>query len=97
MKILGCFLVAATMVASCGGRAHRATDDIALDKDVETKILWHMKGDARFDEVRPECADGVVTLRGRVPSRAASDEAFRIALEENRGRRVENMLEIRAK
>ncbi|HEX7901817.1 MAG TPA: BON domain-containing protein [Planctomycetota bacterium] len=51
----------------------------ADDQDLTRDLLWELRKDPRFADVRITCYDRTVTLAGTVSDRAAQDEALRLA------------------
>jgi hypothetical protein len=78
------------------GCTTRPAEKAATDMEVERAVLWEFRTDPRFDQIQPQCRNGVVTLRGIVPTRLAGEEALERARKvvDNR---VLSELEIREK
>ena len=67
----------------------------ADDRDVERDILWELRKDRRFADVRVACHQRVITLEGTVPDRSAQDEALLVANRAAIGVRIINKLIVR--
>lgn len=67
----------------------------ADDRDVERDILWELRKDRRFADVRVACYESVVTLEGQVPDRSAQDEALLVVNRVSIGARIINKLIVR--
>jgi len=62
--------------------------------EAERAILWEFRNESRFDHIRVRCENGVATLRGWIPTRAAGEEAIERARKVSDARIVSE-LEIR--
>jgi osmotically-inducible protein OsmY len=65
------------------------------DQEIAKDINWELRKDPRLEGVTAYCADGRVTLEGRVSDRAAADEALRLARRRARGGEVVDKLDVR--
>jgi hypothetical protein len=65
------------------------------DQEIARDIHLELRKDARFEHVNAFCVDYVVTLEGRVSSKAEEAEAVRIAGTRARGAPLYSRLEIR--
>ena len=97
MKRLAAMLMLALLCLPSCGRSRRATDSVAGDKEVENRILWALKDDRRFEEVWVDCTSGAITIRGRVSSHRASEDAEKTALSHAYGRPVTNQILVKEK
>lgn len=85
---LSLFPLSACGPTTAGGRE-------ANDRDIERDILWELRKDRRFADIRVACYDRVVTLEGTVPDRSAQDEALRIAAEHAYRAKLVNSLTVK--
>lgn len=67
----------------------------ADDRDVERDILWELRKDRRFADVRVACYDRKITLEGTVPDRAALDEVLKAVADRAYGAKITNSLVVR--
>ncbi len=58
-------------------------------------MSWELRKESRFADVNALCTEGTVTLQGRVDSKAAEEDAVRVAQSRTRGARVVSKLQIR--
>lgn len=94
-RITGVVLLVLLAIAqpACGPKTQ--VQKAGLDQDIARDISWELRKEPRFADVNVFCAEGAVTLQGRVDSKAVEEEAVRIAGSRSRGGRVESKLEIR--
>lgn len=78
---------------ACGPRA--STDPAGRDQEITAQVMWALRADPRFADVRVACADRVVTLSGRVSDPQAAQDAVNLALTRSRGAQVVHRLDIR--
>jgi len=77
----------------CGPRSE--VQKAGLDQDIARDVSWELRKDPRFSDVNVLCSEGVVTLRGRVDSRAIEADAVKAAESRSRRAQVTSKLEIR--
>ena len=77
----------------CGPRTE--IQKAGLDQYIARDVSWELRKEPRFADVTVFCAEGLVTLQGRVESRAVESEALRVAESRSRMARVVSKLEIR--
>jgi len=58
-------------------------------------VNWELRKEARFSDVNAFCAEGIVTLQGRVDSKAVEEDALRVAQVRSRAARVVSKLQVR--
>jgi osmotically-inducible protein OsmY len=87
--LVGVLLLLGACAPSTQGRRE------ADDRDVERDILWELRKDRRFADVRVASYGGVVTLEGVVPDRGAQDEALLVVNRVSIGARIINKLIVR--
>ena len=86
-------LALAVLLPACAPRS--AVQSTGNDQEITRDLLWKMRADPRFQEVRVTCVLEVVTLEGSVPDEPAFHAAAELAGE--RATRVDNRLRIRAR
>lgn len=93
MGVLVAGIGAGLLVSSCA--SHTLIQKTGSDQDIARDIRWELRKDPRFEMVTAICAEGVVTLEGRVASKAIEDEAIHLAEAQGRAVRVVSRIEVR--
>ena len=65
------------------------------DQDIARDVSWELRKEPRFADVNALCSGGVVTLQGRVDSKAVEADAIKSAEASAHGSKVVSKLEIR--
>ena len=83
-------------LAACGAQA-RSADPVARDQEIARDILWRYHPDARLAEIKVECREGEVVLKGVVTTPEAKADAERIASDVRSVRGVRNAIDVKLK
>jgi len=83
----------ALLLPGCAARTQ--VQKAGADQDIARDVSWELRKDARFSDVNAFCAQGVVTLKGRVDTKGAEADAIKTAESSSHGGRVVSQLEIR--
>ncbi len=65
------------------------------DQEITRALMLRYREDPRFERINVTCVDRVITLEGRVDTRLALDDAFRIARDLGRGSEVVSRIVVR--
>jgi osmotically-inducible protein OsmY len=82
--------------AGCGG-PKRSEDPQVQDEEITRDIMVALHGNARYDDVRVTCRDGVAILEGIVTDESDREQAKRIAWRISGVREVQSRLRIRSR
>jgi osmotically-inducible protein OsmY len=88
------FLVVAAI--GCGG-PKRSEDPLVQDEEITRDIMVALHGNARYDDVRVTCREGVAILEGVVTDESDREQAKRIAGGVSGVREVRSRLRIRSR
>lgn len=94
-RIVGVALLVLLAIAHPGCGPRTEIQKAGLDQDIARDVNWELRKEARFADVNAFCAEGVVTLQGRVDSKAVEEDALRVAQARSRTGRVVSKLQIR--
>ena len=94
-RIIGVALLILVAIAHPGCGPRTEIQKAGLDQDIARDVNWELRKESRFADINAFCAEGVVTLQGRVDSKAAEEDALRVAQARSRAARVVSKLEIR--
>jgi len=94
-RIIGVILLVLVAIAHPGCGPRTEIQKAGLDQDIARDISWELRKEPRFADVSVFCAEGLVTLQGRVESKTVETEAVRRAESRSRTARVVSKLEIR--
>ena len=81
------------LLPSCSSTT--AIQKAGSDQDISRDIRWELRKDSRFELVTATCAEGVITLEGRVASKTEEGEALHLAEAHSHGYRVVSRIEVR--
>ena len=65
------------------------------DQDIARDVSWELRKDPRFQDINALCSGGVVTLQGRVDTKAVEADALKTARASSHGANVISSLQIR--
>lgn len=85
--------LAAALVPACAPRT--SVQKAGEDQEIVRDIGWELRGNPRFADVQVACTDRVITLSGRVDTRADADAVYNTSLSKGRGAPVVNRLTVR--
>jgi hypothetical protein len=79
------------LLPACAPRT--AVQSAGADQEITRDLLWKLRSDLRFQDVRVTCVREVVSLEGSVPDEASFREVEKLA--RDRASQVDNRLRIR--
>jgi len=85
--------LAAALVPACAPPT--SVQKAGEDQEIVRDIGWELRGNPRFADVQVTCVDRVITLSGRVDTRADADAVCGTARSRGRGAPVVNRLTVR--
>jgi osmotically-inducible protein OsmY len=94
-RIRGVAIAALVALLLPGCAAKTQVQKAGADQDIARDVSWELRKNPRLADVNALCSDGVVTLLGRVDSKAVEADAVKSAESSSHGSKVVSKLDIR--